>query len=85
MRLITSFLTDPSPASLIWMRLVCCSYAPEALRARQKLRLNHPNVMPILDSDPDTSWFVMPLAAGDLEKLWLAGGTDGDPRFGRRP
>jgi serine/threonine protein kinase len=35
-----------------------------------QLRLEHPNVMPILDADPDRKWFVMPLAAGSLKKLW---------------
>lgn len=27
----------------------------------------HPNVMPVLDSDPDGRWFVMPLAEGSAE------------------
>jgi serine/threonine-protein kinase len=31
--------------------------------------LAHPNVMPILDVDPDLRWFTMPLALGNLEQL----------------
>jgi serine/threonine protein kinase len=31
--------------------------------------LAHPNIMPILDSDPDRGWFVMPRALGNLEDL----------------
>jgi serine/threonine protein kinase len=37
-------------------------------------QLDHPNVMPILDSAADRSWFVMPLALGSLQDLW----TDGE-------
>ncbi len=29
--------------------------------------LAHPNIMPILDADPDKGWFVMPRALGNLE------------------
>jgi serine/threonine-protein kinase len=31
--------------------------------------LDHPNVVPVLDGDPAGTWCVMPLAAGNLEKL----------------
>ncbi len=30
----------------------------------------HPHIMPILDAADDWSWFVMPLAQGDLDELW---------------
>ena len=32
-------------------------------------QLAHPNIMPILDFDPDFGWFVMPRAEGNLENL----------------
>ncbi|MEU4823964.1 serine/threonine-protein kinase [Actinomadura sp. NPDC023710] len=31
--------------------------------------LAHPNIMPILDSDPGFTWFTMPVAEGNLDKL----------------
>lgn len=31
--------------------------------------LPHPNIMPIIDADPDKHWFVMPFADGNLEDL----------------
>lgn len=31
--------------------------------------LPHPNIMPIYDADPGFSWFTMPLAVGNLQKL----------------
>jgi eukaryotic-like serine/threonine-protein kinase len=31
--------------------------------------LPHPNIMPIIDADPDKHWFVMPPADGNLEDL----------------
>lgn len=44
-----------------------------AARLRREIevqsRLVHPNIMPILDFDPDFTWFVMPRAEGNLEKL----------------
>jgi serine/threonine protein kinase len=41
-------------------------------------QLVHRNIMPIQDAAQDHSWFVMPLAEGNLEDLWEAGvlGTD---------
>jgi serine/threonine protein kinase len=33
----------------------------------------HPHIMPILDAAEDGSWFVMPLAQGNLEGLWKSG------------
>jgi Serine/threonine protein kinase len=43
--------------------------------------LDHPNLMPILDAAEDGSWFVMPLAEGNLEDLWESGrlGIDAEP------
>jgi serine/threonine protein kinase len=41
--------------------------------------LVHRNVMPILDAAEDGSWFVMPLAEGNLEDLWEAGALGSDP------
>lgn len=43
--------------------------------------LDHQNIMPIVDAAHDGSWFVMPLAEGNLEDLWAAGrlGTDAEP------
>ena len=34
---------------------------------------DHPNIMPILDAADDRSWFVMPLAQGNIEELWSSG------------
>jgi serine/threonine-protein kinase len=34
-----------------------------------QLDLPHPNIMPILEADPDRRWFVMPPAEGNLEDL----------------
>lgn len=34
--------------------------------------------MPILDAAEDSSWFVMPLALGNLEELWGGGTLGGD-------
>lgn len=31
--------------------------------------LDHPNVMPIVEAAPDSSWFVMPIALGNLQDL----------------
>lgn len=36
-------------------------------------QFSHPNVMPIVDAASDGSWFVMPLAEGNLEELWKSG------------
>jgi serine/threonine protein kinase len=38
-----------------------------------QLGLDHPNVMPVLDFADDRSWYVMPLAAGSLRKLFEDG------------
>jgi len=42
--------------------------------------IDHPNVMPLIDSSPDSDWFAMPLADGNLYDLWRAGvlGRDGE-------
>src|SRR5258708_3010445 len=34
-----------------------------------QIDLAHPNIMPILDADPDRRWFVMPSAEGNLMDL----------------
>ena len=34
---------------------------------------DHPHIMQILDAAYDGSWFVMPLAQGNLEELWSSG------------
>ena len=40
----------------------------------------HPHIMPILDAADDWSWFVMPLAQGNLDELWSKGvlGSDAE-------
>ena len=39
----------------------------------------HPHIMPILERHAaDRSWFVMPLAQGNLEELWSKGMLGGD-------
>ncbi len=45
--------------------------ATERLRREIDVQLDlpHPNIMPILDADPDRRWFVMPSAEGNLEDL----------------
>ena len=40
--------------------------------------LDHPNIMPIIDADDDNSWFVMPLAEGNLEDLLASGRLGAD-------
>jgi serine/threonine protein kinase len=52
-----------------------------AREIRVQRGLDHPNIMPILDADEDGTWFVMPLAEGNLEDLWESGrlGTDAEP------
>jgi serine/threonine protein kinase len=49
--------------------------APERL-AREidvQRRLDHPNVMPVILAADDRTWFVMPLALGNLKQLWESG------------
>jgi serine/threonine protein kinase len=49
--------------------------APERL-AREidvQRRLDHPNVMPVIRAADDRTWFVMPLAIGNLKGLWESG------------
>jgi eukaryotic-like serine/threonine-protein kinase len=41
-------------------------------------RFDHPHIMPILDAADDGSWFVMPLAQGNLDDLWGKGQLGGD-------
>jgi serine/threonine protein kinase len=45
--------------------------AAERLRREIDVQIDlpHPNIMPILDADPDRRWFVMPSAEGNLEDL----------------
>ncbi len=45
---------------------------------RVQRRLDHPNIMPIIDADDDNSWFVMPLAEGNLEDLLASGRLGAD-------
>jgi eukaryotic-like serine/threonine-protein kinase len=55
--------------------------APERL-AREidvQRRVDHPNVMPVIRAAGDRTWFVMPLALGNLKALWEAG------RLGDKP
>lgn len=54
--------------------------APERL-AREidvQQRLDHPNVMPVIRAADDRTWFVMPLALGNLKALWEAGRLSDD-------
>ena len=41
----------------------------------------HLHIMPILDAASDCSWFVMPLAQGNLDELWSKGvlGSNAEP------
>lgn len=41
------------------------------IAVQRRLRSDH--IMPILNWSPDSAWFVMPLALGNLEDLWRAG------------
>ena len=52
-----------------------------AREIRVQRTLEHPNIMPIVDADEVGSWFVMPLAEGNLEDVWASGrlGTDPEP------
>jgi serine/threonine protein kinase len=43
--------------------------------------LDHENIMPILDSAEDSSWFVMPLADGNLEDLRTSWDLGGDIEY----
>src|SRR4051812_3944816 len=45
--------------------------AAERLRREIDVQIDlpHPNIMPILDADPDRRWFVMPPAKGNLMDL----------------
>lgn len=57
------------------------AYERMAREIRVQQGLQHPNIMPIIDAAEDGSWFVMPLAVGNLEYLWESGrlGTDPEP------
>lgn len=56
------------------------AHAVERLRREigVQLRLDHPNVMPVLDVAEDQAWFVMPLATGSLLALLRDGRLDRD-------
>lgn len=41
-------------------------------------QIDHPHVMPLLDAAADASWFVMPLAQGNLDDLVTQSGLGGD-------
>ncbi len=52
-----------------------------AREIRVQRGLDHQNIMPIVAAPDDGSWFVMPLAEGNLEDLWAACrlGADAEP------
>lgn len=69
------------PGQLVaFKRPLAVSLAPERM-AREidvQRRFRHPHIMPILDAADDASWFVMPLAQGNLDELWGNGTLGGD-------
>jgi serine/threonine protein kinase len=64
-------------------RPLAVPYARERMAREIEVQrtFDNPHVMPILDAAEDGSWFVMPVAEGNLEDLWSSGKLGRDPDF----